>query len=607
MKSASERAPRREERGVEHAQEAIPNFGSLSFEQRARLLHAAREGNVPSQGISAGATDHPLMRAAREIWSRGLTAGERAFWNDFLDNYKDLPSMRAGILARLHILENESFNFAFPFSQKNRMTKDGLRYEQDILKRELAVLDDEILRAGRVAESQQEPRPTPTIQPPRLLLQSDAPHPMLELADDVQHGFEVDDEDESPLSVAQDTKPSPRKDVFAPEVMPNSALAARRAKLLEVLRSRDAHEAAETSKMTTKEIGVDAVVKTPAPHTPLQLEKPKEIKKDLQKEIQEVKTKEELFALLDLHAKSAEEIAGRPIKKIRRLVEGVFSGKISLGAIPVEQGIEKNVRRIFNLELFIARKNLFVSSSENDSDQTAVVGHNSLGEEITISRTHGRGAKDLAFVLRRASAPAAPNTDQQKKLVRAILDSDTGVFNKQAASLSVSEDERKKIRIRLLGGEFSTVEASTLLSRIRPSDMLDKIFRGSISAEDFESELQKIGHTKYTDWDMVFASAKIVFKEILTQDHFNTGTQGELSTEELFDFFRRFRDPAALEAEITNALDTLEFDGEDTQAERALRATYAESVERVADLMYGRRYEYWQQLKLLGSVQRHTA
>ncbi len=115
-------------------------FKQLSFGDRIQLFRSARDGKV-----AAGMNPDNFAYASSQ-WHKGLTTGERAFLNDFLDNHKNLPSMKASLQKRLAELGPQPKNGGKKMfqSQASRMQEDGDAYERDILTQELSVLELEL-------------------------------------------------------------------------------------------------------------------------------------------------------------------------------------------------------------------------------------------------------------------------------------------------------------------------------------------------------------------------------------------------------------------------------------------------------------------------------
>lgn len=142
---------------------AIEKFSDISFEERAKFLRVARdEFNKKNKSDTSD-----IAVEADNVWARGLTVGERAFWNDFFDNYRNLPAMEKSVLAQLQVL---SVQLARGMS---KMETDGALYEKNILEQELAVLRQE---AAHVAKPRAE---TPPVTPVLVSVPAEPAEPVV--------------------------------------------------------------------------------------------------------------------------------------------------------------------------------------------------------------------------------------------------------------------------------------------------------------------------------------------------------------------------------------------------------------------------------------------
>jgi len=109
------------------------NFNDLSFQERSKILCKIRDEFRKNDKVLTS----DILKQADQIWARGLTVGERAFWNDFLDNYKSLDVMEKSINVRIKEIDVQLKK------RISAMERDGLEYEKDILGQELIVLQRE--------------------------------------------------------------------------------------------------------------------------------------------------------------------------------------------------------------------------------------------------------------------------------------------------------------------------------------------------------------------------------------------------------------------------------------------------------------------------------
>lgn len=271
-------------------------FFDLSFEDRATIMRAVRDGGaIMYPKFLAKEKYDEWDKTVKQGWSGARPRGDRAFWNHFLDDYKNLGEMKVGVTQRIAELQAKHKGKLQPLKAKGAEIENKRNAETEADAYELTVLQEELAQTEKEfnglpkdengwpqeLESQLVTRPK-EVSSGEMAAKIDALSAQLanlneakkkeapigaeELAsaektpsDDADKN-EISDKDKTPVAKSEPTAPEPNKVAAGPDAAPVAAEKSESAAVLPENKPESKSEPPENKKAEPVESRADPIL-----------------------------------------------------------------------------------------------------------------------------------------------------------------------------------------------------------------------------------------------------------------------------------------------------------------------------------------------------------